>query len=603
MVWEGTLPLNGIFSGDVRFLAQAANAYGLLSWANNLGRFYTPGGDLARTATKLALLDPPPSSSGQIGNKATFSAVLRNAQTDEPLVDQMVSVGLAQQSRVALTDSEGRATVEIPILGTPGDYIVTAWFAGTTTLAPSTAEAALPFTIIQQQTQTTLGLASGPNAARAAAAAPTEPPYIVTLLDGAGNPLVEQTIFYILTNLNTNEVIIKVVITGLFGEAPLGRVELPPGQYKIQASFKGTASYAPSDSAQIDFLLNNSPIAVADTYSVDEDQTLNIDAPGVQANDSDPDGDALATAATTPPAHGTLTLQTNGAFSYTPAADFFGNDGFGYMVCDPREFCASAAVTLTVKPVNDAPVAQNDAAAVNEDGSVNLAVLTNDHDADSNLDPGSLSITTEPTHGDAVVQNGQIVYTPAANYHGSDGLTYQVCDAGSLCASATVAITVNPINDAPVCTDVVATPLTIWTLQHQFITVAVQGVTDSDGDAITIRYSEIFQDEPVGSDEHRPDANLRDQCRVAEVRAERDSEGDGRVYHLGYVAMDGHGGSCTGTVRMPTVPVEQSGVVDSIDGGALFDSRGEGAPACGPLTVPTDKDPEPVVFIPFMQGR
>ena len=79
---------------------------------------------------------------------------------------------------------------------------------------------------------------------------------------------------------------------------------------------------------------NDAPAAVADAHTTAEDTVLTVPAPGVLGNDSDPDGDPLTAVLVTGPSHGTLTLNANGSFSYTPAADFTGSDSFTYRASD-----------------------------------------------------------------------------------------------------------------------------------------------------------------------------------------------------------------------------------------------------------------------------
>ena len=93
---------------------------------------------------------------------------------------------------------------------------------------------------------------------------------------------------------------------------------------------------------------NHPPVAVADSYSGPQDTPLTIAAPGVLANDTDADGDALTAVLVTPPAHGALTLSANGGFSYTPAAGFSGTDSFTYKANDGKDDSAVATVTITI---------------------------------------------------------------------------------------------------------------------------------------------------------------------------------------------------------------------------------------------------------------
>jgi hypothetical protein len=113
-------------------------------------------------------------------------------------------------------------------------------------------------------------------------------------------------------------------------------------------------------------------------------------------------------------------------------------------------------LALTATYADAAPVAVNDAASTNEDAQVDVDVLSNDSDVNGNLNASSLSISTQPTNGTASIVGGQVRYIPNADFSGTDTLTYQICDSTSptpLCSTATVTITVNPLNDPPVALD------------------------------------------------------------------------------------------------------------------------------------------------------
>ncbi len=206
---------------------------------------------------------------------------------------------------------------------------------------------------------------------------------------------------------------------------------------------------------------NTAPAAGDDTVTTDEDTAAVITVAGLLANDGDGDGDALTLAGVTQPAHGTTVIDDNGTpddaaddtVVYTPAADFHGSDAFTYTVADGRGGSATATVAVTVTPVNDAPLAQDDTAATTADTALVLAgadLLANDSDADG--DALTLAGVTQPAHGTAAIDdNGtpddaaddRIVYTPAAGFTGSDSFTYTVSD-GTATDSATVAVTVDP---------------------------------------------------------------------------------------------------------------------------------------------------------------
>jgi CSLREA domain-containing protein len=101
--------------------------------------------------------------------------------------------------------------------------------------------------------------------------------------------------------------------------------------------------------------VNEAPVATGDSYDVDEDTLLTVPAPGVLSNDTDVDGDALTAVLVAGPSRGELTLNPDGSFSYTPAANYNGSDSFTYMANDGTLDSNVATVSLTIHPVNDLP--------------------------------------------------------------------------------------------------------------------------------------------------------------------------------------------------------------------------------------------------------
>jgi YD repeat-containing protein/VCBS repeat-containing protein len=101
--------------------------------------------------------------------------------------------------------------------------------------------------------------------------------------------------------------------------------------------------------------VNRAPLAVADTYNATEDVSLVVGLPGVLGNDSDPDGTALTAVKVSDPAHGSVTLNANGSFTYQPELNYAGLDGFTYKASDGQLESDVAAVEISVSPANDAP--------------------------------------------------------------------------------------------------------------------------------------------------------------------------------------------------------------------------------------------------------
>ena len=198
--------------------------------------------------------------------------------------------------------------------------------------------------------------------------------------------------------------------------------------------------------------VNDAPVAANDSYSTAEDTPLTVNAPGVLGNDTDVDGSSADRGAGERPGHGTLTLNANGSFTYTPAANYNGTDSFTYKANDGSPRQQRGHVSLTVTAVNDAPVAANDSYSTTEDTPLTVTapgVLGNDTDVDG--DSLTAVLVSGPSHGTLTLNaNGSFTYTPAANYNGTDSFTYKAND-GSLDSNvATVSLTVTAVNDAPV---------------------------------------------------------------------------------------------------------------------------------------------------------
>jgi len=229
--------------------------------------------------------------------------------------------------------------------------------------------------------------------------------------------------------------------------------------------------------------VNRVPVAKDDAYGINEDNILNVSAPGVLTNDSDDDLDTLTASLVTGtgPDNGTLILNANGSLSYTPAADFNGTDSFTYEVSDGQGGTATATVTITVTPVNDPPVATDDSATTPEDTPVTIAVLANDSDVDVG---DTLSVTSVSDPSKATInEDNTVTYNPDPDFNGPASFTYEVSDGKGGIATATVTIDVTAVNDAPVAGDDSAT-----TPEDTPVTIAVLA-NDSDidvGDTLSV---------------------------------------------------------------------------------------------------------------------
>ena len=198
--------------------------------------------------------------------------------------------------------------------------------------------------------------------------------------------------------------------------------------------------------ASLQVLANATPSTAADAYSLDEDSSLNVPAAaGLLANDSDAEGDPFSAALLAGPAHGVLALNADGSFSYTPAANFNGSDGFSYRASDGLSSSGATSVSLTVRPVNDLPSARADTYTCANDTLLVVAaaagLLANDGDVDG--DPLTALLVSGPAYGTLELHaDGSFRYTPVEGYLGPILFTYQASDGTGLSAETAVTLTI-----------------------------------------------------------------------------------------------------------------------------------------------------------------
>jgi bacillopeptidase F len=197
--------------------------------------------------------------------------------------------------------------------------------------------------------------------------------------------------------------------------------------------------------------INDRPLARNDFYAMIKGGTLNVTAPGVLANDSDPDaGDTIVASKFATPSVGTLAGNLDGSFSYTPPADFSGMAKFAYLARDDSGLTSKAAgfVAIAVRN-NRAPTAVDDAATTPPDTPLTISVLSNDGDPDTVIDPANfidpatvfIPFFGQPDQGGTVIPgaDGTIVYTPAPGFTGVETFKYAVKDSYSAPATSRAA--------------------------------------------------------------------------------------------------------------------------------------------------------------------
>jgi hypothetical protein len=197
---------------------------------------------------------------------------------------------------------------------------------------------------------------------------------------------------------------------------------------------------------------NDSAVAVNDgPYIVIEDSVagISIAAPGVLANDTDTENDALQAVLVTSTANGDLTLNPDGSFTYVPDPDFAGTDTFTYRATQLTALPSNVAtVTINVTPLNDPPTAVNDGpVGVNAGQSVTINVVANDIDPDVGdvLTVQSVGAVSPAGAGTVTFAGGNVTFAATAGSSGTVTFPYTVQDGSGLTATATVTVNVVPV--------------------------------------------------------------------------------------------------------------------------------------------------------------
>jgi VCBS repeat-containing protein len=242
------------------------------------------------------------------------------------------------------------------------------------------------------------------------------------------------------------------VVTGpthgaLSGTAP-NLTYTPTTNYNGSDSFTfkandGTVDSTPATVSITVTAVNDAPTATPQSVTTSEDTAKAITLSG-----SDPESDTLTFSVVTGPTHGVLS-GTAPNLTYTPAADYNGPDSFTFKANDGTTDSPSATVSITVTAVNDAPTADPQSVTTNEDTAKAVTLTATDIDGNSL----AFSVVTNPAHGALSGTAPNLTYTPSANYNGPDSFTFKANDGTVDSNTATISITVNPVNDAPTISD------------------------------------------------------------------------------------------------------------------------------------------------------
>ncbi len=288
--------------------------------------------------------------------------------------------------------------------------------------------------------------------------------------------------------------------------------------------------------------VNDPPTAVDDTRAVDADSTNNrLD---VLTNDSSlPDASETltVTAVGTTTAGGTVTIESGGgAVLYTPPAGFTGTDSFTYTISDGA-LTSQASVTVNVATSNPPPTAVGDAYTVLEDAAeAELDVTANDTNSDP-TETFSLTSVGQSSNGSTVRLSDdgtKVVYAPAANFFGTEQITYTITDSGGASATGTITITVTPVNDPPPAAAVTASIVKGGSSQTVFV-IADAG-TNVDGSSETLTITALGNTASGGT------ATISGQTITYTPPSSSYTGSDSFTYTI----TDGSGATATGTITV-----------------------------------------------------
>jgi VCBS repeat-containing protein len=285
----------------------------------------------------------------------------------------------------------------------------------------------------------------------------------------------------------------------------------------------------------VNVLCNDPPLAIDDLYSMSEGGTLDIPVPGILANDVDTPGSLLTAILISNAEHGTLSLNTDGSFTYIHDGSETSGDSFTYKANDGAKDSNAASVSIVINPTNDPPMARDDDAATDEDVPVIIDVLTNDSDPDG--DTLSVDWVSQPANGTASNNGSDVTYTPGPDFYGTDTFTYTASDGNGGTATAMVTVFVATVNDPPLAQDDSdATdedvPVIIDVLMND---------SDPDGDALSVDW---VTQPPNGTASNNG----------SDVTYTPDPAFNG-VDTFTYAASDGNGGTATATVTVAVAMV------------------------------------------------
>ena len=382
---------------------------------------------------------------------------------------------------------------------------------------------------------------------------------------------------------------------GSYSYDPSGDQGLDDGESRT-ITFRYVANDGDEDSAEATITItvngaNDAPVSGGDDSASGSEDDASIGGTVPAASDVDVEdltyhlvpGSVLVDGEAAP--DGTVTLNADGTYSYTPTAGDQGLDTgehhtitFDYVANDGTADSDAATVTITVNGVNDAPTSSDGSGSTDEDTPLESSLPAA---ADIDGETVEYALDTQAAHGSVVVNaDGTFTYTPGENYHGDDSFTFTVSD-GDASNTYTYDITVNSVNDAPVLTGTQATLADGIEDTAFFVSTAdlLSGFTDVDGDILAV-------DSLVAN-------HGTITAAVGGYTITPTGDYNGTVT-LSYNVVDGHGGSVPAQLTFDLAEVNDAAVIGGTDEGEITEDADPNT-VSGTLTA-SDVDNAPNTF-------
>ena len=231
--------------------------------------------------------------------------------------------------------------------------------------------------------------------------------------------------------------------------------------YTPSANYNGSDSFTykvndgsdDSNTSDVDIIItavDDAPIALPDFYITEENIPLIVFTNvGITSNDIEVENQALTINLIDDVSHGSLILDSDGSFSYTPSENYFGEDTFTYTISDGLLTSDTATVTIEILEINYPPVTNDISQSTAEDTPVEITLLATDQNGDN----VSFNINNNPSNGSLFLNEDKVTYSPNGDFYGVDTFTYSADDGrGGISNISTVTITVDSVYDVPLVT-------------------------------------------------------------------------------------------------------------------------------------------------------